>query len=131
MNLIIFAASTRGKEGRYIPYRPQSHDTLEASIRELEEFLQREKPYYVLMIGDEGIPDCFHLTPNGMYRPFHGPMCEALDMRAIRGNMEPPTQAMIDEALREYEEYERRRQAEQRELHTPTSTTDQRQPHHD
>ena len=66
------------------------------------------------MIGDEGIPDCFHLTPDGMYRPFHGPMCEALDMRAIRGNMEPPTQAMIDEALREYEEYERRRQAEQR-----------------
>ena len=114
------------REGRYIPYHLQSHYTLEASLRELEELLCREKPFYVLTIGDEGIPDCYHLTTDGTYRPFHGPMCEALNMRATRGNMEPPTQATIDEAVREYEEYERRRQAEQREQHTPTSTTDQR-----
>ena len=119
------------REGRYILYYPQSHDTLEASLREHEEFLRREKPYYFLIIDTESLCDCFYLTSGGMYRPFDGPMCEALDIRAARGNSEPPTQAMIDEAMREYEEYERRRQAEQRELHTPTSTTDQRQPHHD
>lgn len=84
------------REGRFIPYRPQSHDTLEASLREHEEFLRREKPYYFLIIGDEGIPDCFHLTPDVMYRPFDGPMCEALDIRATRSNSEPLTQDMIE-----------------------------------